>query len=35
MPPLILYDDKMISFVGCGGTSHTREPLNKIEKAKT
>jgi hypothetical protein len=32
MPPLILYDDKMIHFVGCGGTSHVREPLNSIEK---
>ncbi len=30
MPPLILYDDKMIQFKGCGGTSHTRQPFCEI-----
>ena len=30
MPPLDLYDDKMIHFEGGDGTSHTREPLNEI-----
>jgi hypothetical protein len=30
MPPLILYDDKMIQIKGGDGTSHTREPLGAM-----